>query len=1044
MDKKTRTVAVSLLFFLCFLIPAAAGADDVGNDTPGDIQNTGWVGDEFQVSDEACDSCDSRGCGLEMVAEAESDGNAGDPVEAYPLGYHPAPESIAYRTATDISHLTIADVAPIMADDPLPSRYDLRDYDRMTSVKNQGSCGSCWAFATLGSLESYFMGDEGTAYDFSENNMKNMHGFDWGCCNGGNYEMATAYLTRWAVPEDVSWYSGPVNEEDDPYDPFSCSGPDAPLIQKHVQNVYFLPVQSPTDNSLVKSMIQDYGAVGATILVNKTIGFNMAGSSPAYYYDPSEGMKLDGGHAILVAGWDDSFPKDNFNVMPPGDGAYLVKNSWGSDWGNDSGYFYVSYYDPQINKDFTIFTAESTDTYDSVYYHDELGATTFAYVQASTTGSFANVFPASDTETIEAVGVYTYEAGAEFVAGIYLNPDSGPINTTAGPVSTVTGICGLAGYHTIDLETPVEISPGDAFSVVFTVTNPSQYFTIPLEKQIAGYSSGATSAAGESYYLNYAGIWNDAYGIIEFNRPNVCIRAYATDRHTVPAPVANFTAEPISGTAPLTVQFNDTSTGTPTEWSWTFGDGATSTDKNPTHLYNTSGSYTVNLTVTNTGGSNTTTQTDLITVLAAAPTAEFDLNRNFVALTQNNTFEAGTYSSDLSYRLHAANTGLNVTLGNLTYTAAAENLAWVDYPSYAVWNATYAEWNFPLGYVIPGGSGLDTRAGTSYSEEKVYNHSITRINNVSFFRTNGSQRTNVTVVFNDLDFESAFVGFAAAKDVNVTTEIISGSVETNAPLAEPLPSAGAYHLKLDTEELVAGSEYYFTFDTRIYLNGSAAVHKPMVYVWEGMSHDTASLGETYTATVPSAMLPADAAAFSVETNTSCDWTVVRQNNLLSILDGSSNAVPGLPVADFSGTPRTGAPLLNVSFTDLSTGEPDTWLWTFGDGTSSTEQNPEHIYTADGVYTVMLSVNGGESTSTKADYIRVTSLFLGDANGDGIVNQADTLRVLKEVVGLTTAPLSGTDAFERTDVHWNGVIDIGDAMYIAQYNVGLRDQWFELV
>lgn len=81
------------------------------------------------------------------------------------------------------------------------------------------------------------------------------------------------------------------------------------------------------------------------------------------------------------------------------------------------------------------------------------------------------------------------------------------------------------------------------------------------------------------------------------------------------APVANFSASPTSGTAPLTVQFTDTSTGTVTAWSWDFGDGTTlSTQQNPSHTYATTGTYTVKLTTTNSAGSNAKTQKDYITV----------------------------------------------------------------------------------------------------------------------------------------------------------------------------------------------------------------------------------------------------------------------------------------------------------------------------------------------------------------------------------------------------------------------------------------------
>jgi PKD repeat protein len=89
-------------------------------------------------------------------------------------------------------------------------------------------------------------------------------------------------------------------------------------------------------------------------------------------------------------------------------------------------------------------------------------------------------------------------------------------------------------------------------------------------------------------------------------------------------PVADFSASPTSGSAPLAVSFSDSSTGNPTSWSWDFGDGTSSTAQNPTHIYAIPGSYTVSLTATNAGGSDTKTLTDYITVSApASPTADF-------------------------------------------------------------------------------------------------------------------------------------------------------------------------------------------------------------------------------------------------------------------------------------------------------------------------------------------------------------------------------------------------------------------------------------
>jgi hypothetical protein len=146
-------------------------------------------------------------------------------------------------------------------------------------------------------------------------------------------------------------------------------------------------------------------------------------------------------------------------------------------------------------------------------------------------------------------------------------------------------------------------------------------------------------------------------------------------------------------------------------------------------------------------------------------------------------------------------------------------------------------------------------------------------------------------------------------------------------------------------------------------------------------------------------------------------------------------------AAFTASPALGVAPLTVRFADLST-NARSWSWTFGDGGTAAVQHPSHTYTAAGIYTVTLSVNGGEDTATRT--IDVLPVLFGDANDDDVVNQADTLRVLREVVGLERAPVAGTDLFRQTDVHENGAIEVGDALFIAQYNVGLRGAWFGMV
>lgn len=97
---------------------------------------------------------------------------------------------------------------------------------------------------------------------------------------------------------------------------------------------------------------------------------------------------------------------------------------------------------------------------------------------------------------------------------------------------------------------------------------------------------------------------------------------YITVTAGTPAPVAGFSSNVTSGTSPLTVAFTDTSTNSPTSWNWSFGDGTSSTEKNPKHTYSAAGSYTVALTASNTGGSNTATKASYITATAGGTTLQ--------------------------------------------------------------------------------------------------------------------------------------------------------------------------------------------------------------------------------------------------------------------------------------------------------------------------------------------------------------------------------------------------------------------------------------
>jgi len=131
---------------------------------------------------------------------------------------------------------------------------------------------------------------------------------------------------------------------------------------------------------------------------------------------------------------------------------------------------------------------------------------------------------------------------------------------------------------------------------------------------------------------------------------------------------------------------------------------------------------------------------------------------------------------------------------------------------------------------------------------------------------------------------------------------------------------------------------------------------------------------------------------------------------------------------FSADITAGVAPLTVRFTDESTGDPKFWSWDFGDGNTSTAQNPVHTYRAPGTYTVNLTVSTGTGSATlsRPGYITVT--VKGDFSGDGEVDIGDVSRVAYMVVGKEPEDLAA-------DFNGNGKVDIGDAAKIAYYFVG---------
>ncbi len=400
---------------------------------------------------------------------------------------------------------------------PIPIKYDLRELGRVTPVKDQSPAGVCWTFASLASLESNLLPSE--TWDFSENNMKNLlsntypWGYDRNFDSGGNSIMALSYLAR---------YSGPVTESSDPFNPLSNVSPSGLEVVKHVQNMYIIPSRDgPLDNELLKRALMEYGAIDCDLYWDP----NYYNSIHKSYY--SNNNQVSANHDICLVGWDDNYSRYNFKITPPGNGAFIIKNSWGTGWG-DGGYFYLSYYDfvfgySTFNSVFV--RAEEKTNYNEIYQYDPLGwvgqiGLSQVKINSPTpsTAWFANRFTSLSSRALAAISFYAPATNAAYELFAVVGDNEYVLNkgTLVNP-----------GYYTIKLNQKIPLLQGQQFFVVVKLTTPNYFKPICIEYPKTGWSSKARANKGDSFVSMDGVNWNDLTD--EIPNANVCLKAFTVN-----------------------------------------------------------------------------------------------------------------------------------------------------------------------------------------------------------------------------------------------------------------------------------------------------------------------------------------------------------------------------------------------------------------------------------------------------------------------------------------------------------------------------------